>query len=240
MARRGTNRSMADPQATIQALLDDIVASGEERGLQVAVYHRGELVVDAWAGLADAASRHAGHSGHPLHRLLRQQRHHRHRDPHPGRAGQARLRRPDRHALAGIRQKRQGGHTRPPCPQPRRWRPAAAAGDDRRRRPRLVRDVRPDRRADAPLAPWRNPLLPRPDLWLDPRRSRRARRRPPLRPHRRGGDRPTPQSERALLRRAGVRARPRRHPGRDPGTARRLDLAPSRTSPRPARSATPR
>ena len=47
---------MADPQATIQALLDDLVASGEERGLQVAVYHRGDLVVDAWAGMADAAS----------------------------------------------------------------------------------------------------------------------------------------------------------------------------------------
>jgi CubicO group peptidase (beta-lactamase class C family) len=47
---------MADPQATIQALLDDLVASGEERGLQVAVYHRGDLVVDAWAGMADAAT----------------------------------------------------------------------------------------------------------------------------------------------------------------------------------------
>lgn len=47
---------MADAQATIQALLDDLVASGEERGLQVAVYHRGELVVDAWAGVADAAT----------------------------------------------------------------------------------------------------------------------------------------------------------------------------------------
>jgi len=47
--------SMADPQATIQAMLDDLVASGEEIGLQVAVYHHGELVVDAWAGVADAA-----------------------------------------------------------------------------------------------------------------------------------------------------------------------------------------
>ena len=47
---------MADPQATIQALLDDLVASGQERGLQVVVYHRGDLVVDAWAGLADAAT----------------------------------------------------------------------------------------------------------------------------------------------------------------------------------------
>lgn len=47
---------MADPQANIQALLEDLVASDLERGLQVAVYHRGNLVVDAWAGLADAAS----------------------------------------------------------------------------------------------------------------------------------------------------------------------------------------
>jgi CubicO group peptidase (beta-lactamase class C family) len=47
---------MADPQATIQALLDALVAAGEERGLQVAVYHRGDLVVDAWAGVADPAA----------------------------------------------------------------------------------------------------------------------------------------------------------------------------------------
>jgi CubicO group peptidase (beta-lactamase class C family) len=47
---------MADPQTTLQALLDDLVASGQERGLQVAVYHRGNLVADAWAGLADAAT----------------------------------------------------------------------------------------------------------------------------------------------------------------------------------------
>src|SRR3954465_10317564 len=47
---------MADRQATIHALLEDLVASGAERGLQVAVYHRGDLVVDAWAGLADAAT----------------------------------------------------------------------------------------------------------------------------------------------------------------------------------------
>jgi len=45
-----------DPQTTVQAILDDLVASGEERGLQVAVYHHGTLVVDAWAGAADPAS----------------------------------------------------------------------------------------------------------------------------------------------------------------------------------------
>jgi CubicO group peptidase (beta-lactamase class C family) len=47
---------MSNPQTTIQTLLDGLVASGEERGLQVAVYHRGKLVVDAWAGVAEPAS----------------------------------------------------------------------------------------------------------------------------------------------------------------------------------------
>jgi CubicO group peptidase (beta-lactamase class C family) len=47
---------MADPQTTIQTMLDEYVASGEETGLQVAVYHHGDLVVDAWAGVADPAS----------------------------------------------------------------------------------------------------------------------------------------------------------------------------------------
>ncbi len=44
---------MADPQTTIQTMLDEYVASGEETGLQVAVYHHGNLVVDAVAGVAD-------------------------------------------------------------------------------------------------------------------------------------------------------------------------------------------
>ncbi|MEA2526418.1 MAG: hypothetical protein QOF73_3645 [Thermomicrobiales bacterium] len=47
---------MSEPQTTIQAILDELVASGEEHGLQVTVYHHGELVVDAWAGVADPAS----------------------------------------------------------------------------------------------------------------------------------------------------------------------------------------
>ena len=37
----------------VQQLLDSLVASGEEVGLQVAAYVDGELVVDAWAGIAD-------------------------------------------------------------------------------------------------------------------------------------------------------------------------------------------
>jgi len=39
--------------AAVQSLLDDLVASGEELGLQVAAYRQGRLVIDAWAGIAD-------------------------------------------------------------------------------------------------------------------------------------------------------------------------------------------
>jgi CubicO group peptidase (beta-lactamase class C family) len=47
---------MHDVQGRVQAVLDDLVASGVERGLQVAIYHGEELVVDAWAGVADPAT----------------------------------------------------------------------------------------------------------------------------------------------------------------------------------------
>lgn len=40
----------------IQGILDKAVADGAERGLQVAAYLDGELVVDVWAGVADAAT----------------------------------------------------------------------------------------------------------------------------------------------------------------------------------------
>ena len=40
----------------MQQLLDTLVRNGDERGLQLAVYHHGELVVDAWAGTADSAT----------------------------------------------------------------------------------------------------------------------------------------------------------------------------------------
>ena len=43
-------------QNRVQALLDEIVTTGPEVGLQVAAYHRGELVVDAWAGVADTST----------------------------------------------------------------------------------------------------------------------------------------------------------------------------------------
>ncbi len=38
----------------VQAVMDGLVASGRELGLQAAAYHHGALVVDAWAGVADA------------------------------------------------------------------------------------------------------------------------------------------------------------------------------------------
>jgi CubicO group peptidase (beta-lactamase class C family) len=50
---------MTDLQARIRAFLDEQIATGPEVGLQVAAYHRGELVVDAWAGVADIETRRA-------------------------------------------------------------------------------------------------------------------------------------------------------------------------------------
>ncbi|MEO3812515.1 serine hydrolase domain-containing protein [Sphaerisporangium sp. B11E5] len=47
---------MSDLQQRVQDTIDGLVASGAERGLQVAVYRDGELVVDAVAGVADAAT----------------------------------------------------------------------------------------------------------------------------------------------------------------------------------------
>ncbi|MFA4945729.1 MAG: serine hydrolase domain-containing protein [Lentisphaeria bacterium] len=43
-------------QEEIQALLERLVKEGRERGIQVAAYLDGKLVVDAWAGVADAAT----------------------------------------------------------------------------------------------------------------------------------------------------------------------------------------
>jgi CubicO group peptidase (beta-lactamase class C family) len=47
------DESWHDP---LQALLDRLVATGGETGVQLAVYHRGRLVFDGAAGLADSAS----------------------------------------------------------------------------------------------------------------------------------------------------------------------------------------
>ena len=42
--------------ARVQDVIDRLVRSGEEVGLQVAAYVNGELAVDAWAGVADEAT----------------------------------------------------------------------------------------------------------------------------------------------------------------------------------------
>jgi CubicO group peptidase (beta-lactamase class C family) len=47
---------MTDAQGAVQALLDALVRADLERGVQVAAYRDGALVVDAWAGLADPAT----------------------------------------------------------------------------------------------------------------------------------------------------------------------------------------
>ena len=47
---------MNDIQQQVQKAIDQLVESGAERGLQVAVYDQGELVVDAVTGVADPAT----------------------------------------------------------------------------------------------------------------------------------------------------------------------------------------
>ena len=47
---------MRDVHQQVQAAIDQLVGSGTERGIQVAVYQRGEQIVDAVAGVADPAT----------------------------------------------------------------------------------------------------------------------------------------------------------------------------------------
>ncbi|WP_239062936.1 serine hydrolase domain-containing protein [Streptomyces sp. SID13031] len=47
---------MSELQKQVQVLLDGLVASGSEDGVQAAVYRRGELIVDAVAGVADGVT----------------------------------------------------------------------------------------------------------------------------------------------------------------------------------------
>jgi CubicO group peptidase (beta-lactamase class C family) len=47
---------MSDAQTCVQCLIDDLVGRNVEAGLQVAAYLDGELVVDAWSGLADTST----------------------------------------------------------------------------------------------------------------------------------------------------------------------------------------
>jgi CubicO group peptidase (beta-lactamase class C family) len=47
---------MTDVQEAVQTLLDALIHTDRERGVQVAAYLDGDLVVDAWAGQADPAT----------------------------------------------------------------------------------------------------------------------------------------------------------------------------------------
>jgi len=49
----------ADANARVRAVLEDLVKTGPEIGLQVAAYVNGQLVIDAWAGLADESKKTA-------------------------------------------------------------------------------------------------------------------------------------------------------------------------------------
>src|SRR5688572_14663753 len=50
---RYTPGPMSTIQKKLQSLLDTVIADGRERGMQLAVYQNGKLIVDAWAGHMD-------------------------------------------------------------------------------------------------------------------------------------------------------------------------------------------
>src|SRR6266487_3105022 len=54
-------------QTQVQKAIDELVESGAERGIQVAVYRHGKLVVDAVAGVADPESRRPVTSATPFY-----------------------------------------------------------------------------------------------------------------------------------------------------------------------------
>jgi CubicO group peptidase (beta-lactamase class C family) len=56
-----------DVQKQVQKAIDQLVESGTERGMQVAVYRNGEMVVDAVAGVADPATGREVESGTPFY-----------------------------------------------------------------------------------------------------------------------------------------------------------------------------
>jgi len=53
---QSTSTSSPRAQGDVQPLLERLVATGQETGIQAAAYLDGELVVDAWAGVADPES----------------------------------------------------------------------------------------------------------------------------------------------------------------------------------------
>ena len=58
---------MSDVQEQVQKAIDELVESGAERGIQVAAYRRGELAVDAVAGVADPATGRRVESSTPFY-----------------------------------------------------------------------------------------------------------------------------------------------------------------------------
>jgi CubicO group peptidase (beta-lactamase class C family) len=57
MEMRATTPEQTLPaNAAVQRAIDAAIASGREVGLQVAAYHRGRLVADAWGGIADPST----------------------------------------------------------------------------------------------------------------------------------------------------------------------------------------
>jgi CubicO group peptidase (beta-lactamase class C family) len=58
---------MSDVQTQVQRAIDELVDSGAERGVQVAAYRRGELAVDAVAGIADPATGRKVESSTPFY-----------------------------------------------------------------------------------------------------------------------------------------------------------------------------
>jgi CubicO group peptidase (beta-lactamase class C family) len=58
---------MSDVQEQVQKAIDELVESGAERGIQVAAYERGELVVDAVAGIADPSTGRRVESSTPFY-----------------------------------------------------------------------------------------------------------------------------------------------------------------------------
>ena len=60
-------KTMTQVQKQVQQAVDQLVDSGAERGIQVATYKGGELVVDAVAGIADPATGRAVESNTPFY-----------------------------------------------------------------------------------------------------------------------------------------------------------------------------
>lgn len=58
---------MSDIQMQVQKAIDELVDSGAERAIQVAAYRRGELAVDAVAGIADPATGRKVESSTPFY-----------------------------------------------------------------------------------------------------------------------------------------------------------------------------